>query len=61
MSRVSPAYRPATRLRHDRDRDADPTAGRKTGVSSRQKKSAERYHIGQCGSRNRSSSCSPPT
>ena len=32
-----------------------------TGVSSRQKNSAERYHIGQCGSRQRFSSSSPPT
>ena len=33
----------------------------KTGVTSRQKNRAERYHIGQCGSLNRSSSRSPPT
>ena len=60
MSRVSPAHRPATRLRTTATR-RPPRSGRKTGVSSRQKNSAERYHIGQCGSRKRSSSCSPPT
>ena len=33
----------------------------RTGVASRQKKSAERYHIGQCGSVHRSLKSMPPT
>ena len=60
MSRVSPAYRPAT-IEMAIATTSPPHRSLNTGVSRRQKNSAERYHIGQCGSRHRSSSCSPPT
>ena len=55
MSRVSPAYSAGDQADgHDGDDDAGPTSGGTIGVSSRQKNSAERYHIGQCGSWKRS-------
>ena len=60
MSSVSPARSPATMLMTTATA-TPPHIGLKTGVSSRQKKRAERYHIGQCGSWKRPASSSPPT
>ena len=60
MSRVLPAYRPATRLIATAT-TRPPHIGLKIGVSSRQKNIAARYHIGQCGSWKRFFISSPPT
>ncbi len=60
MSSVSPAKLPASTLITTATTTA-PGIGRKTGVSSRQKKRAERYQRGQCGSAKRPSRCSSPT
>ncbi len=59
-SRVSPSQSPASRLSTIAT-TTPPHIGRKIGVISRQKNSAERYHSGQWGSANRSSRFSPPT
>ena len=60
-SSQSVARMPATRLITTAIGTAAYGSLRNSGVISRQKNSAERYHIGQCGSAHMSLMFSPPT
>ena len=59
-SAMSPAHIPPARLSATATVTGAGIRSR-TGVASRQKKSADRYHIGQCGSAHRSLKSTPPT